>query len=793
MIISERWLRDWVEFDAPFDSLPDLLTGAGLEAGSVEKLSRLPKGIVAAQVISVERHPDADGLSVCRVDAGGASSRQVVCGAPNVFAGMMAPFAKPGTKIPSGVEIKKQEIRGVRSDGMLCSASELGLEDQSDGVLELDPGLAPGADLNEQLQLPDRLFEVELTPNRGDCLSILGVARETAAVTGGVVKLPRFRKTRSEHKTTRKVVLDAPQGCPRYAGRCITSVRPASRSSDLIRERLRRSGLRSIDALVDITNYVMLELGQPMHAFDEERLQGEIAVRMANSGEKLTLLDGQKIRLDNESLVISDRSGAIALAGVKGGASTMIGASTTALFLEAAHFTPTIVARTARKFTMNTDASHRFERGVDFKLPVIAIERASQLVVELCGGALGPITCEDAPELLPKRQTIYLRRSRLKRMLGTAVPAKKVDAVFASVGFRFKKDTSGWRATPPSHRFDLGAEHDLVEEVARLVGYDAFASQRPRVQAGRLLAPEGLVQPDRARDLLVDLGYHEAITYSFISETLQQQASGGKSGIRVKNPIAAQLAEMRLSLVPGLLEAVANNARRQVRDVRLFEVGHVFLGSAHKPREEQRLAAVAAGTAAGTRWDQGGRPIDFFDIKGHLEQVLRLSGRTHGVSFESAIHPSYQTGQCARVTFARKEIGWLGRIHHQLLQAVDLDRAVYAFEINWEAVCQSEIPIHKTTSRFPFVTRDLSMVFADKVQATEVENCIKNAAGVLLSSIEIIDLYKEKNTQSTEKSLTFRLTLQADYRNLTDEEADEIVRVVVQRVGATIGGQLRSN
>ena len=687
----------------------------------------------------------------------------------------------------------KQEIRGVRSDGMLCSASELGLEDQSDGLLELDPGLVPGADLNEQLQLPDRLFEIELTPNRGDCLSILGVARETAAVTGGVVKLPSFRKTRSKHGATRKVVLDAPQGCPRYAGRCITSVMPNSRSSDVVRERLRRSGLRSIEALVDITNYVMLELGQPMHAFDEERLHGEIVVRMANSGEKLTLLDGQKVGLDAESLVIADQSGAIALAGIKGGASTMISANTKAIFLEAAHFTPTVVARTARKFTMNTDASHRFERGVDFALPTMAIERASQLVVEHCGGALGPITCEDAPELLPKRKPIYLRRSRLKRMLGTTVPGKRVDAVFESAGFRFKKDTSGWRVTPPSHRFDLEAEHDLVEEVARLVGYDAFASHRPRVQAGHNLAPERQVFLDRARDLLVDLGYHEAITYSFISEALQQQASGGKSGIKVRNPIAAQLAEMRLSLVPGLLEALANNARRQVRDVRLFEVGHVFLGSARKSREEQRLAAVVTGAAAGTRWDQRGRPVDFFDLKGHVEQVLRLTGRAQGVNFESAEHPSYQTGQCARVTFAQKEIGWLGRINHHLLQTVDLDRMVYAFEINWDAICQTKIPSHQPTSRFPFVTRDLSMIFADDVAAMDVENCIKAAAGALLAGVEIIDLYKEKNAQSTEKSLTFRLTLQADYRNLTDEEADDIVRNVVRDVGATTGGQLRSN
>ena len=791
MIVSENWLRTLVKFSQGFDQLPALLTQAGLETGPIQSIDSLPKGFITAQIKSTSAHPDADTLRICEVEIGKATTVQVVCGASNARAGLITVYASPGSELPSGTRIEKQAIRGVDSHGMLCSASELNLEEQSGGIIELDEDAALGKSANHPLGLPDQIFEVELTPNRGDCLSMLGVARETAAVTGGTLLSTAPATIKAGDKEKRKVELAAPIGCPRYVGRVIRGLKKDQKSPDWLRERLRRAGIRSIDALVDITNYVMLELGQPMHAFDNECLRGAIQVRMAEPKEKITLLDGQKLTLDDASLLITDDSGPVALAGVKGGAGTMISSNTDAIFLEAAFFDPATTARTARRFNLNTDASHRFERGVDFELPKRAINRATELVLAICGGSAGPIVDATEKKHLPKRAPIQLRSERLKRMLGTSLPAKSVDRVFTRAGYEFSRSGTGWSVLPPSHRFDLSEEHDLVEEVARLVGYDAFPTNWPNVAANSQLAPEAVVALDRARDLLVDRGYFEAITYSFIDSSLQAASSGGRSGIKLKNPIAAHLAEMRLSLLPGLLLALGNNHRRQVRDVRLFETGHIFSGTARKPKEQLNICGVATGSATGARWDQGATEIDFFDVKGDVESLLDLTCRGRQTRFLAASHPAYQDGQCAQVVIDGNAAGYIGRVAHALLNTVDIDRPVFAFELAWDAIRERPIPRHHPVSRFPQVTRDLSFEFAESVEAFEVQSCIEKVGGELLRGTEVLDAYKEKDSKSTKKSMTFRLTLQSDYRNLTDEEVEAVARSVVAEIAANLGGELR--
>ena len=792
MIISENWLREWVEFEPDFNALPALLTAAGLETGVVEELKALPKKVVAGHVVAISPHPGASELTLCDVDTGDSKPARVVCGAPNVSLGAVAPFAKIGTRLPSGQKIAKVAIRGEPSSGMLCSAAELGLEAQSQGLLLLDPGLRPGEELNKHLQLPDRLLEVELTPNRGDCLSILGVAREVAALTGGRLKEPKLPRVPTPESETRSISLDADGRCARYVGRSIKGVRPGARTPDRIRERVTRSGLRSIDALVDVSNYIMLELGQPMHAFDGDRLKGDIRVRPANPKEKIKLLDGERLTLDAESLLITDQAGPVALAGIKGGAGTMIHPKTRTIFLEAAFFDPEGVARTARKYGLNTDASHRFERGVDFTLPAKAIERASSLITQICGGRCAPRIESSEKSLLPKRTWVPLRSARLSRMLGQRIPKKKVLNVFDSLGMKCEPTQSGWRVKAPTYRFDIAAEHDLVEEVARVVGYDRLPVNRPKVAAGRGLAPERKLSVERAKDLLVDLGYREAITYSFVSRDLQKHFPAYGSPITLKNPISIHMAQMRVSLLPGLLTALATNTRRQIKDVRLFETGHTYRKRKKSTAERQRLAGLLAGSADQPNWDEQTRPVDFFDIKGHVERILRLTRQDITAEFLPIADEAYQKGQCAQIRVKGREIGRVGRISPGLLEEAEIAVPVFGFELDWAEIEATEPPRFNAVSRFPTVTRDISIVIPEKTVSVDAAAIIESAAGDLLVQLELIDLYTGAGIQSGEKSLTFRLTLQSNSRNLTDEEADHLIDAVLKRLSDQIDAVLRS-
>ena len=792
MIISENWVREWVEFDPDFASLGESLTAAGLECGAVTDLPALPAGVVAGHIVKCAKHPGADNLRLCSVDFGSSIPAQIVCGAANARPGAVVPLALPGTILRSGHEVQASEIRGQGSAGMLCSAADLGFEEQSVGLLEMDSDLEPGQELNLHFDLPDRVLEIDLTPNRGDCLSILGIAREVAAVTAGKLLPPKRRRIRSVTGKSVRVRLDAPSDCPRYMGRFIDGVQTGARSPDWIRERLRRSGIRSVDVLVDISNYVMLELGQPMHAFDGDRLNGAITVRFASKGERLKLLDGAQIRLQPHSLVITDESGPVALAGVKGGAGTMITPATKVVMLEAAFFNPGTVARTARHYQMNTDASHRFERGVDFSLPAVALHRASQLITEICGGNCGPLFGKSDNRLLPNRKPLVLRRHRLDRMLGAKVRAKQVREVFTAMGIEIKRQGDRWLIAPPTYRFDLAGEHDLIEEVARLVGYDQFTPRRPRAVAGRALAPEGTLALDRARDQLVDRGYCEVVTYSFVDPDLQVLVSPGTPAINLRNPIATQFAQMRLTLLPGLIGALANNARRQVRDAALFETGHVFLRKGRARHEEQRIGGVIMGTPADQCWSETRRTVDFFDIKGDVQTLLHRGRGAPGATFVPDTHPAYQAGQTARIVIADRPAGWVGRLSMELQQYMDLDQPVFAFELKWDEIFRLQIPRYSAVSRFPAINRDLSFVIDEQVSVDQVKGCIRDSGGDLLTALELIDLYRGPGVGKEKKSVTYRLTLQSIYRNLTDKEADEITGRVVGTVEDILAGMLRT-
>ncbi len=792
MIISENWLREWVDFDIDIESLGDRLTGAGLEVGGVIPVRPVSQRIVVAKILSARPHADGNTPWVCEIDVGRARKLQVVCGANNVWAGMAAPVALSGAELPGGQRVREIEIHGEASQGMLCSAAELGLEERSDGIMELDPGAEAGRIINTQLDLDDTLLELELTPNRGDCLSILGIARETMAVTQGVLRKPSIRRPRAQHDERLPITLEVPGDCPRYTGQIIRNVAISARSPDWLQERLRRSGLRNIDALVDITNYVMLELGQPMHAFDRSKITGGITVRHAHKGERLKLLDGTRLRLRSKTLLIADESGPVALAGIMGGANTAINSNTQDVLLEAAFFNPSRTASTARGYSMQTDASFRFERGVDPQLQVMAVQRASQLISQIGGGDCGPVFTAADPRNLPKRRPIQLRRGRLDRVLGARVGGRRIRKVFESLNMKTEVIADGWKITAPSYRFDIVGEHDLVEEVARIVGFEFFPAQLPRVLASGREQQENRLTPDRTRDLLVDRGYHEAITYSFVDPALHARIVPERGQILLQNPIASNMSQMRSSLWPGLLVALTGNARRQVRRIRLFEIGRVFLRHGRGRREADRIAGVLTGPRRAQSWDTPSRGADYFDLKGDVEGLLALGGCQDGFEFQAREHKALHPGQCARVVRSEREVGWLGQISPELREHLDLDGAIFVFELDLDAVLDAILPSFRTVSRYPAVARDLSLVVKKSVSADALRNCICAAAGDLLTTLELLDVYQGKGVPKNHSSLTYRLTLQADYRNLTDTEVDELIVKVVSAVTRELSGELRT-
>ena len=817
MKFSARWLRQWLPVDVPVEQLRTQLTNAGLEVDGVEDAAPEFTGVVVAEVRAVRRHPNADKLSVCEVDGGG-ERLAVVCGAPNVRIDMRTALATVGARLPGGA-VQAATVRGVASRGMLCSAAELGLGADHAGVIDLDSVLfermlrscEPGADLRAALHLDDVCVNLDLTPNRGDCLSIRGLAREVALLNDVAVAAPPFQKAapiRSD--AVFPVRVENARACPRYLGRVIEDV-DLSRPTPLwLRERLRRSGLRSIDPAVDVTNYVLLELGQPMHAFDRDQLDRAVHVRDAAPGEKLTLLDGRELRFEAASgappLLIADASGPLALAGVMGGARSAVTPKTRNLFLECAFFAPEAVAAAARRFGVRTDASHRYERGVDFALPVDAVNRATQLLVDIAGGRAGPISAAESAADLPRRAPLRLRKARLDALVGEKLPAERVETILerlelapAACG---TDDARIWTVTPPSHRFDLAIEEDLVEEVMRVHGYNTVASRLPPapLPLGQVSAEE--LAQERLADLLVDLGYSEAVTYSFVAADRMETLAPGATPLRIRNPVSSDRAVMRTNLLPGLLEALGNNLAHQARRVRLFEIGQCFTRQPDGASTDGGALPAGCGVAQrvmcggvlfGPReehsWTQDGQSTDFFDVKGDVERILALGGRP--VAFEPTADPVLHPGQACAVRNGGDTLGRLGRLHPRVEEMLGLPSGVFVFELGVDAALALRSRRHGGLSRQPSVRRDLALVLAREVPAARLEALARRTLGDVLAGFELFDLYTGEGVGSEEKSVAVGLTFQHPSRSLTAEDIDELLRGALGAFANELGARLR--
>jgi phenylalanyl-tRNA synthetase beta chain len=790
MKFSESWLREWVNPPLTTLQLADQLTMAGLEVEALERAGVAVTGVVVAEVRSVEQHPDADRLRVCQVFDGEAIV-QVVCGAPNVRAGMRAVFAREGAELP-GLRIKRSKLRGVESCGMLCSADELGLEAESAGLLELPSDSIPGHDVNVLLNLGEQVIELGLTPNRGDCLGMAGLAREVAALNAMDDYAPRQQQPIPATITDAlDISLAAPEACPRYAGRVIHGVDLNQKAPLWLRERLRRAGVRSIDPVVDVTNYVMLELGQPMHAFDLRRLGGHICVRWAAPGEKLVLLDGSELALNTDSLVIADNDGAVALAGIMGGKHSAVSAQTRDIFLESAFFAPAAMAGKARAFGMHTDASHRFERGVDFDLQVIALERATQLLLDIVGGEPGPVVLATAAEHLPRLPAIKLREQRLDTMLGVTVPAGQIEAMLRRLGMQPERDGAGWLMQPPSYRYDLRIEADLMEEVARLHGYARIPSRVQSTVIPLRARSETRRSMGEMRERLMALGYQEVITYSFVEPALQALLDPGLAPVAVTNPISADMAVMRTTLWAGLLKAAQFNQNRQQRSLRLFETGLRFLPGAEGLQQRMSIAGLACGERAGESWANAAAALDFFDIKGDIETLLGIESASARYRFEPAAQAALHPGQSALLSRDGEALGLLGALHPELLRTLDLQGPVFLFELDFDLCCKKNLPSFKGLSKFPEVRRDLAIVLDEAVPAETVLQAVREAAGEWLVNLNLFDVYRGQGIEKEKKSVALGMVLQHRERTLTDEDVSTIIDRVVASLSEHCGATLR--
>ncbi len=804
MKFSEKWLREWVNPDIDTDALAHQLTMAGLEVDAIEPVAGAFDQVVVGEVIGLEPHPDADKLRVATVNVGADEPLQIVCGAANVREGLKAPTALVGAKLPGDLKIKKSKLRGVPSHGMLCSEKELGLADSAEGLMEL-PGEAPvGESIRTYLQLDDVTIELGLTPNRGDCLSLAGIAREVGVLNKLSVVGPDIKACATAVDDRLSVNLDAAGACPQYAGRVLRGIDPTAETPLWLVERLRRSGLRSLGPVVDVTNYVLLELGQPMHAFDLGKLQGGILVRYANAGESLTLLDEQVIELDNETLVIADEKAPVALAGIMGGAASAVGEGTVDIFLESAYFAPRAIAGKARGYGLHTDSSHRFERGVDPQLQVPALERATALLQAICGGEAGPVVHVQQADQLPVRAPVRLRKARIARVLGADIPADSVEDILKRLGMGVTHPGRGeglaargeeepvWEVTPPSFRFDINLEVDLIEELGRIYGYDNLPASRPRITLAMGARPETRLKPADYKRLLVDLGYQEAVTYSFVDPKLQQQLDPQGTALMLANPISADMAAMRTSLWPGLLQTALYNLNRQQDRVLLFEQGLKFVLQDSELKQEPVLAGLLSGSLLPPRWGSPARQADFFDCKGHVEQLLARTGHGEQFRFEpDDSHPALHPGQAAVIRHSDRVVGRLGALHPALQQQLGLSQRVYLFEIDQGVLAERRLPAFAPLSKYPSIRRDIAIVLDEDIGAQKVKDCIEKAGSGWLTNIELFDVYVGEGIDSGRKSLALGLTLQDLSRTLKDEDVESEISTILTALDRELGATLR--
>ncbi|MDO9048347.1 MAG: phenylalanine--tRNA ligase subunit beta [Methylobacter sp.] len=790
MQISEAWLREYVNPAINTEQLVEQLTMAGLEVDSVTPAAAVFSGVVVGEVLAMEPHPDADRLRVCKVAAGEAEPLQIVCGASNVRVGLRIPAALIGAVLPGDFKIKKSKLRGVESYGMLCSEKELGLAADANGLMELAVDAPVGVDIRNYLSLNDNIIEVDLTPNRADCLSVEGIAREVAALNKMDWSATQVEKYAVSHTDTLTVSVKATDACPRYLGRLLKGVNPKAETPLWMQERLRRSGVRSLSAVVDITNYVLIEFGQPLHTFDAAKLTGGISVRYAQTDESVALLNGQTIKLDNETLIIADDKQALALAGVMGGSESAVSDETQDVFLECAFFTPQSIAGKARNYGLHTDSSHRFERGVDPTLQERAIERATQLIINIAGGSVGAITEVTTAATLPQRFAVLLRKQRLEKTLGIALADEQVVDIFQRLGMSVQTQPDGWSVTAPGFRFDIAIEADLIEEIARIVGYNNLPNSSLLMRSELGKATEAVLDLDRVKDLLVDRGYQEAITYSFVDEEIQQAVAPDDDVIRLKNPISSDLSVMRTTLWCGLLKAALHNTNRQQNRVRFFETGLRFVNKDDDMQQQKMLSGLALGSAYSEQWGIATRKVDFFDVKADVQALFSLTGAD--VQFVPAKHPALHPGQTAEILSQQgQKIGWLGMLHPTLEKQLGFDTQIFLFELDQDLLLNKQIPKFKPLSKYPSVRRDLALIVKEEIAASEIINCIKGCAEPTLQDIVVFDIYRGQGVEEGSKSVALSLIIQDFSQTLTDSGIDAIFSRLLETLTTKISAKLR--
>lgn len=794
MKFSEQWLRTWVNPELDSLALSEQLSMAGLEVDSIEPVAPAFSGVVVGEVVKCWQHPDADKLQVTEVNIGANEPVTIVCGAPNCRTGLKVAVATVGAVLPGDFKIKKAKLRGQPSHGMLCSNSELGLNDDHDGIIELPADAPVGMDYRDYLQLNDVILDVDLTPNRADCLGMRGIAREVGVLNRLAVQAPAIEAVPAQHDEQRDIVLDAPAACPRYLGRVIRHINLNADTPLWMQERLRRSGIRSIDPVVDVTNYVLLELGHPMHAFDLDQLQGSIHVRMAAAEEKLTLLDGQEVTLTNDVLVIADEVKPLAMAGIFGGQGSGVTTNTRHIFLESAFFAPLAIAGRARRYGLHTDASHRYERGVDPELQRTAMERATALLLEICGGEPGPIVEAKSDEHLPKAAQVSLRAERLAKVLGIHIEAAEVTEILQRLDFVVTATEQGWDVIVPSFRFDIRIEEDLIEEVARIYGYHRIQAAAPAAQLRMIPRREGNLTTDQLKRVLIDRGYQEAITYSFVDPKHQAMLFEEVAALTLPFPISVEMSSMRVSLWPGLIGAVAHNQKRQQQCLAFCETGLRFIPDANAENgvvQQPMIGGIRAGKAYPEHWQEGERHVDFYDIKGDVEALLALTGKADEFRFVADQHSALHPGQSAAIFKGDKLVGYIGAIHPQYEKALGLSGRTFVFELELAAVTERSIPVAQAVSKYPSIQRDLAIVVKATIPAGEIFTAIENIGVNHLVDLHLFDVYQGAGVAEGYRSLALSLTLQHPERTLEDNEINAAVKTVVEMLTSEFGATLR--
>lgn len=794
MKFSEQWLREWVNPQISSQQLAEQLSMAGLEVDGVEAVAGDFSGVVVGEVVDCAQHPDADKLRVTKVNVGGDELLDIVCGAPNCRQGLKVAVAKVGAVLPGNFKIKKAKLRGQPSHGMLCSFSELGISDEQDGILELPQDAPVGTDIREYLQLNDSCIEVDLTPNRADCLGMRGLAREVGVLNQLDVTEPEVGEVRESINDSRAIRLGAPHACPRYLGRIVRNVDVSAPTPLWMQEKLRRSGIRSIDAVVDITNFVLLEFGHPMHAFDNDKLQGDIVVRMAEQDEKLTLLDGNEVALQANTLVIADQQNALAMAGVFGGLNSGVTSDSKDIFLESAFFSPDAIRGVARQYGLHTDASHRYERGVDPELQQLAMQRATSLLLEIAGGEAGPVIEAVAAEALPVRQPVTLRAARLTRLLGIEIAPARVTEILQRLGLGVEASDGQWQVQVPSYRFDIAIEADLIEEVARVYGYNAIPNVAPQASLVMTERSEQQLPVNLLKQSLINRDYQEAITYSFVDPKVQSALFADMQGMVLPQPISADMSVMRVSLWPGLLQAVAYNQKRQQNRVRLFETGLRFVPDQAAPQgvsQQPMLAGVIAGEVHDAHWESQGRAVDFFDVKGDVEFLLANTAQAGRYRFVAEPHQALHPGQSAAVYLDDTCVGYLGALHPKFEKVLGLNGRTFVFELALSQISKKRLPKATEVSKFPSNKRDIAIVVKEEFAVAEILAYIEKHSANQLVGLNLFDVYRGKGVAEGHKSLAISLILQDNTKTLEEQDIQAMVSTIVDKLAEQFGASLR--